>query len=399
MKTKGAVVSALLLLFTCFSGTLSAQDNRAQYPGILRNSYFSVNLGYLHTPFSNDLLEAGFKAESVEVPPIAPRIVLFGHHFNRYFSAQVSYLRPVKYTRYNNINGDKQTHTAWMHYGTLTAKGDLPLGNKFSVYAEGGLAITNRSGFEINNVPAVQDANYGSMVGGTGVEYHLNNRWDLMAGMVYLPGKDEVKQPHTIYYSAGFRLNMRERSAEKLEEARVAGYSFKKTLIQLGYATNAFGYGINNFLSKTVPIFWGGGVEIEKGVILHYQRNIYHTTKVFALNLGAGVSYWKTKKNGDEFFTLSAFPVFQFNVIRTKPLDVYLFYSVAGPSYISEDILDDLDTGNGFTFQDYMGLGFFAGRKKNLNFELNINHYSNGNIFPENAGVKIPTTFNIGYAF
>jgi hypothetical protein len=29
---------------------------------------------------------------------------------------------------------------------------------------------------------------------------------------------------------------------------------------------------------------------------------------------------------------------------------------------------------------------------------VKINHYSNGNIFTQNAGVKIPLTFSVGYA-
>jgi len=46
-----------------------------------------------------------------------------------------------------------------------------------------------------------------------------------------------------------------------------------------------------------------------------------------------------------------------------------------------------------------MGFGGFFGRDRQLNAELNINHYSNGNIFPFNRGVKIPLTFTLGYSF
>ena len=58
-----------------------------------------------------------------------------------------------------------------------------------------------------------------------------------------------------------------------------------------------------------------------------------------------------------------------------------------------------LATGNAFTFQDFMGMGFFLGPKRHLNVGVKINHYSDGNIFTRNAGVKIPYTFNIGYTF
>jgi len=46
-----------------------------------------------------------------------------------------------------------------------------------------------------------------------------------------------------------------------------------------------------------------------------------------------------------------------------------------------------------------MVLGGFFGKDRRYNAELRISHYSNGNIFPANDGVKIPLTFNIGYIF
>jgi hypothetical protein len=71
---------------------------------------------------------------------------------------------------------------------------------------------------------------------------------------------------------------------------------------------------------------------------------------------------------------------------------------VAGPSFISKKIIDNEYTGRQFTFQDFMGIGFFAGLKKNWNAGIRIVHFSNGNIFPQNAGVKVPLTFSLGYA-
>jgi len=80
-------------------------------------------------------------------------------------------------------------------------------------------------------------------------------------------------------------------------------------------------------------------------------------------------------------------------------VDAYFYYSVAGPSYISKAIIDGVETGEHFTFQDTMGAGIFFGEKRNMNAELKIGHYSNGNIFPLNGAVKIPLSLNLGYAF
>ncbi|HKH63798.1 MAG TPA: acyloxyacyl hydrolase, partial [Flavitalea sp.] len=96
---------------------------------------------------------------------------------------------------------------------------------------------------------------------------------------------------------------------------------------------------------------------------------------------------------------LSVFPLFRFTFIRTRPADLYFYYSVAGPTFISKTKIDDVNTGKHFTFQDLMGLGIFSGKNRNINAEVRIGHYSNGNIFPYNEGVKVPLTFNLGYAF
>src|SRR5258705_4723054 len=91
--------------FILFNSTRSfAQDKRAQYPPALVNSCFSVNIGYINYSFSKKQLEPGYTAESVHVPHTAVRI-LFGHQFNKYLSAQISYMRPVSFVEYKNING------------------------------------------------------------------------------------------------------------------------------------------------------------------------------------------------------------------------------------------------------------------------------------------------------
>jgi hypothetical protein len=376
-----------------------AQDNRTQYPSFLANSYFSVNLGYLDIPFSNAQLEPGYTAESFKVPPTTLRIVLLGHQFNKHLSAQVSYMRPATYASAYNVNGDQQNHYIWMHYGSLTLKSQVPLSRKISLAAEAGLGIVTRKGFSINDVPVVRSGSYETVFAAAGFEYHLTRKWDLLLGTAFTPSNKDLKQPRSLYHSVGFRYNMRPLSEQQVRDNASGNYIFPKHLLQVGYTTNQFGYHSNNFLSKKVPIFWGGGVELEKGFTLRYQRNLFHTKKVFAFNLGTSVSWWQTKTNKDQFFSLALSPIFQFNVLRTKAIDGYLFYSVAGPSYLSKTVLDGQLTGKNFTFQDYMGFGFFTGKKRNLNLELNINHYSNGNIFVHNAGIKIPLTFMVGYAF
>jgi hypothetical protein len=156
---------------------------------------------------------------------------------------------------------------------------------------------------------------------------------------------------------------------------------------------------VNKFVSEgAIPIFWGGHVRIEKGFGLNYQQNIFHARRVFSLDWGANISYWKTRYQ-EEFFTVSIYPVLRFTFLRSKNVDCYLNYSVAGPSFISKTFIDLKDTGKKFTFHDFMGLGAYWGSKRKLNTEISIAHYSNGNIFPQNNGIMIPLTFKLGYTF
>jgi hypothetical protein len=142
----------------------------------------------------------------------------------------------------------------------------------------------------------------------------------------------------------------------------------------------------------------GGHAKVDFGIAPHFERNVFHTRKVFALDVGASAGFYKTRQNDERFFTLSAYPLFRFTFLRARRADMYFAYSLAGPTYISKIVLDGLDTGRHFTFQDFMGIGWFVGRERNMTIGVKINHYSNGNIFTQNAGVKIPLTFSVGYA-
>ena len=381
----------------------SAKDlyKRIQYPPGLMNSNFGVSIGYIHYAFSSKQLEPGFTVSSVTIPPIGVRINLIGHRFNKYLSANIHYMRPVSWVKYKNVNGDNEEHSVWMNIAGLTLKSQISLAKKLSLYGEAGLGIITRKGFKINNVWAVKDANYSTGFFETGLRYQVNHKWDLLASLSYSPAHERLKQPATYFYSAGFTYNMRPLPGAKLEEKRKAGYLFPRNTIQIGVSTNSLGYGVNNFVSKDspIPFFWGGNAEVKNGIALHYHRNIFHARKVFSFDWGISASFWKTRLQENDFFTLSVFPVLRFNVIHSKPADYYFYYSVAGPTYISKTILDGENTGRHFTFQDLLGIGSFIGKNRKINTEIRIGHYSNGNMFPYNDGVKVPLTFCAGYTF
>jgi hypothetical protein len=377
----------------------ASDDTRTQLPALLRDSYFSINVGHIDQPFSQAQLEPGFHAASIEIPRAGARVVLFGHEFNRWVSTQVSYMRPVDYVAYVNVSGlDPGHHHVRANFGAITLKLRAPVHEKLFLYGEGGLGITSRTGFNVGTTAVVTDAHYASLVLGSGIEYRLTNAWELTGGVTYSPGQSEVHQPHTLFSSGGFRYTMRRIPADRVEANRRTGYIFPAHLVQIEYSSGT-GYRLNDFVSKEVPVFWGGHAEVDFGVAPHYEHNVFHTRKVFALDVGASAGIYKTRAHSDRFYTVSIYPLLRFTFLRTAPADLYFAYSVAGPTYISKTVLDDLDTGHHFTFQDFMGVGMFAGRGRRVSVGVKINHFSNGNIFTQNAGIKIPLTFSFGYAF
>jgi hypothetical protein len=404
--TRGYHLLVALCALACLATPAAAQepqrpappDPRAQYPALLQDSFISLSVGGIDYAFSSAQLEPGHTATSVTTPHVAVRAILFGHEFAGHWLAQASYMRPVEYVTYHDADGFPSGRSVFMHFGTVTMAYRASVTRHWSVYGETGLALVSRHGFLLNNAPVVRDDHFSSVLLGAGVDYRVNDRWAFVGGISAIPGRADRAEPRTLFTSAGFRYTVRALPPERVEANRSGGVIFPVNLLQVEYTTPV-GYGVNTFVSKKVPVFWGGNALVDRGIALHYERNVYHTRRVFGLDLGTSVGSWHSRRLGDRFYTLSIYPLFRFTFLRTRAADVHAFYSLAGPSYISRIVIDGLDTGRHFTFQDFMGLGVFLGRDRRVNVGVKINHYSNGNIFTENAGVKIPLTVTVGYTF
>ena len=151
--------------------------------------------------------------------------------------------------------------------------------------------------------------------------------------------------------------------------------------------------------SPNIPIFWIGDVKLSKGYYITYEHNLYHTRRWFSLDWGARIAYWESNEQKENFSTYSIYPSFKIWLVRNKKFDLYVTYSAAGPTYISKPVIDNINTGKHFTFQDFMGIGVFMGKNKRINIHSSIMHYSNGNIFPQNTGIAVPSTLAVGYSF
>ncbi len=380
----------------------TAQQRPTLGERLLINSYVGLQIGGITYPFSGAQLQPGFQVQSVATPPLAVRVIIYGHQFNKYFSAQISEMRPVEWVLYKNVNGDNFAHSVWMNIGGLSGKGSLPITRKISLFGEAGLGIVTRTGFSIGTAPAVTGISYSTILFGGGAEYALNDRWSLLASVVALPGNSGNKQPHSIFFSAGFDYTLRRLPSKVLGAG--SGNSdegqkiWPKNILQVGYINDAVGFGVNNAVIKA-KIFWPGNVYVGNGVSISFERNILHTRRWFALDWGAEISTWSTKLDHQRFYTAALYPVLRFPLVRTNPVEFYFSYSLAGPALITRTELDDQKTGRNFTFQDYMSLGFYFGKKRKVAADFRVTHYSNGNVFPQNPGITVPLGFYVGTTF
>ena len=385
--------------FVFSAGTLLAQDPPAP-SRFLSNFFVGVQLGYIDYAFSDAQVQPGFQAQTIHVPHLAARVFLVGHEFNKYFSVQISDMRPVEWVEYRNVNGDQGRHSVWMNVAGLTAKARLPLTKTVSAYGEGGLGLVTRKGFAINQAPVVKDASYAALLFGGGLEYHVNRNWSLLGGVTAVPGRSADQQPRTVFLSGGFDYTVRHLPTGQADTDSANGPVWTKNILQIGFVTDALGYGANDFVSKgAVPIFWTGSVEVAHGWSIDYRRNLLHTRRFFALDWGASISSWTSRKAGERFYTAAVYPAARFIALRTNPVELYLSYSLAGPALITRTAIDGEDTGKRFTFQDFMSGGVLLGKKRRVTAEVRIAHYSNGNLFPQNPGVTIPLGFYLGTSF
>ena len=202
------------------------EDNRTQYPAFMLNSYFTLNLGSMRYIFSGDQLAPGLQAESIEIPHLAARIDLFGHHFTKNLSVQVTYMRPARYVVYHNINGDGASRQISTAYGGLTLVWESPLSARVSAYGEGGWGVTSRSGFDIDGKTALQAAHFAAGLLGAGLAYHATPNIDFMFGATYSPSRKSFAQPSTRLLHDRASLPHAAAARRRVEENRQADSRF-----------------------------------------------------------------------------------------------------------------------------------------------------------------------------
>lgn len=401
------VLYCLQTLQTFSQDTTVISDERAQLNNFLSRGSVNVNFGGIYYPFNNShLITDGYKAESVTIYPLAARVLL-GYRISNNFSVHYSVMRSALWPSYKfiNDNGDIEKHGVWVNEWGLTLKAQLPVNKTNTVFIESGLGLLSRNGFITGNERAkITDENYLTVLSSAGFQHKFSNNWEGVFMTTFSPASKVHKEPYTVFASLGFIFHMHKLSKEVVAKNTNPAYIFPKQYFQVGMASNVLGFTANRMFSISpghigLPIFWKGVIQAQTGGAITYQRNVFHTKRVFSLDWGASLSFWQTEINKDQFFALSVFPVLRFWFLRNKLTDNYFVYSVVGPSFLSKEYLEDRHTGKNITYQDFMGFGAFWGKQRRLNTELKIVHYSNGNVFATNPGIDIPLMLNLGYAF
>jgi opacity protein-like surface antigen len=391
----------VLVIIIAFPITKSiAQDKRAQLPGFLTRTSLTLNIGYINYPFTQSQLEPGFRSSSVHIPHVGVNLAALCYRVKENTEVRLLYMRPVNWVQYKNVNGDNSFHSVFLNWLALTVKSGVRVHNKFLFYGEVGPALFTRLATLKEDSVILKGATYITGLFGAGAEYALNKKWSFRTGFLYSPSSNKSKQPGTVFISGGATFNIQPLAEKVVQRNSNSGYIFPNHQLQVSYTSNFAGYSVNRFFGEgAVPVFWTGDIRIRKGFAVQYQQNIFHGRKLFSLDWGSSISLWQSETDKQNFFTLSVFPVFRFVLLHTKPFDFYFDYSAAGPSYISKVDIDNKNSGKHFTFQDFMGIGIFAGKQRQFTTGVKIQHYSNGNIFTANPGLQIPLTFNAGYNF
>lgn len=400
---RALMITSALLPTVIFSKPLQhyAPDDRTQLPAVFDHSYFGMSAGYTDIPYNNRDLINGLRANSFTTPSVGLQAFL-GHFFNPHIALQISLMRPIHWAYAHGVLSGNDKHSIWVSLFGVTARPTIVLSKQSNLYGIAGLGIVSRHGFDVlyngTKTNAIPSADLMTLLTGAGYTYAITPHWHFDTGFEYALARHNEHQPGIFYGFAGFYYLF---TQLHLPDYYNTHYIFQNHLIQFGaFQTSVFHPDINRYFTiHGLPIFWSGDLKLQNGQWVMYEKNVFHTHKVFAINVGVSVSNYHTHVNNTNFQAFSVFPDFRFFIYRAPHVDLYVRYEIAGPSYLTRYRMDNLDLGGHFTFQDLLGLGLFLGHTKQWNLDFTIGHYSNGNLLPNNPGVEVPMMVSLGYAF
>ena len=361
---------------------------------IFRPNYIGLEIAYANFNYNNSYLNPFYRATRFDYNSGVAFQLLLGHYFVPYFALQLGLMRPLIWTRMIGINGVFRYKTSiWTNMLHFDARGRLPLGAGFSLLGDVGVAVVSRHGAYDPGRPIITDRQTITPLVGGGVDYAITDRWYIGWRANYT-FQQSGKQP-AIFYT-GVNVDYHFGGGPSQDENASTKYNFPKQELEVGGFTSS----VFNFpIAEHVPFFWSGKVKTSSALMLTYRRMFYHSEKYFSFDWGASAQRVVGSMNRQVIYGLTIYPDVRFWFLRCNWVDMYLTVSVAAPTYISRRFLGGRNLGAHFTFYDYAGLGAFLGTSKRVDIGLQVGHYSNGNIFPQNPGIEIPLTVHLGVAF
>lgn len=145
------------------------------------------------------------------------------------------------------------------------------------------------------------------------------------------------------------------------------------------------------------PLMWTATTKVDKAFILGFEHELYKTKY---LEFHSGISGGQVellREEADSLWVGSIYLMGHLNLYKSKNLKLYVLYSPAGPSILSQNTLGPTAFSNRFVFQDQFGVGLFLNTDAKMHIFAKFYHFSNGDLFPVNGGFDIPIQLGLSF--
>lgn len=359
--TRTVSKSTLFLLFLC-SVTATAKAG---------NLYFGGALGY--SPINYDLNNLYTTPLKLKQKKFSQQLRL-GYDTSTNFGAEFG----VIYATKGHATDQNSTQYEFAHNLIyLDGKYLMPLSQKIALNLMAGISYVSRKGFTINSTEVLPTGNYTAIPNyGAGLIYHFATNWDATINFLRAARKTSQRLPYTNSITAGvnyhlaplFEIIKKDQTPNKNEV--FAGFYHKNVM----HATLFNHHPVHN------------------GFIVGYLHNLF-TKRFLSMYAGLNLAQWKSQQS---LFAASAFLEARFWLLHTKYFNPYINGSVAGPTLMNRDDLNNSDLGGYALWQDYVGVGAEIGKNHMIDIALRMQHYSNGNFFARNPGFDVPLILTVG---
>ena len=347
----GLLAAAIACVATCASAQTSVhEDTRAQYPAFLSNSYFTLNVGSIRYLFDDRQLEPGFSGRvGRRAAPGRPASIS-----SATTSRSTCRCRSPTCARRDSWLSTTSTATSANTSGLDGVRrphaglGDAAERPVCRRTARAGWGVTSRSGFEIDGRPRCRMRTLPSGLLGAGLAYHatpnidVDLRCDLFArAKVASPAVDAALHDRA-------SLSTCDRCpASQVEDNRRAGFIFPGERRPAGvHDEPALATASTPSSREKFPMFWGGNVRDPSAASRSTTSATCSTPEGVRLRSRRSASYLEEQREpGSLPHAVRLSAASGSSCCAAEPADLYLAYSLAGPTFISRTVLDGRETG------------------------------------------------------